>query len=327
MIDTRPRHVPRLWSRPPRVTDVAECMLLLPGHMGLSPAQRAALPELWVRLLQEPSIISGVMEDRALPAGERLQGWGVSIMLPQAMVRELELETAPKPYITRRIYEGLLARTFAPMTDREIGVDNSRGELVNFVMHFGMRPTQSEAYFHSVLTMANDSFRAFTAGYQMRTIFYENSAAALPIAMSSGFEPRRLFDAEMLERLDPADRPALYGLTRDEAQRRLPGTPVRNSFEFQPPRFRFNATQRRLLWEALFDENDDWLQSLLGVSTHGLKKLWRGIYERIDDVAPDFFGDAGDDDGKRGPEKRRQVLAYVRQRAEELRPWVATRGD
>ena len=29
------------------------------------------------------------------------------------------------------------------------------------------------------------------------------------------------------------------------------------------------------------------------------------------------------DEGKRGPEKRRQVLAYVRQRLEELRPWTS----
>jgi hypothetical protein len=60
----------------------------------------------------------------------------------------------------------------------------------------------------------------------------------------------------------------------------------------------------------------------LHVSVHGLKKLWRGIYERIEDAEPDFFGDAsGDDEGRRGPEKRRQVLAYVRQRPEERRPW------
>ena len=30
-----------------------------------------------------------------------------------------------------------------------------------------------------------------------------------------------------------------------------------------------------------------------------------------------------DDEGKRGREKRRQVLAYVRQRPEERRPWSA----
>jgi hypothetical protein len=58
--------------------------------------------------------------------------------------------------------------------------------------------------------------------------------------------------------------------------------------------------------------------------TH-LKKLWRGIYERIEDRMPEFFGtEASTDEGRRGPEKRRQVLAYVRQRPEELRPWHAS---
>lgn len=105
----------------------------------------------------------------------------------------------------------------------------------------------------------------------------------------------------------------------------LPGTSVRQAFDHYPPRFRLSASQRRLLWLALFDDSDDALGGRMGLSVHALKKLWRGIYERIEDVAPGFFGDeAGpaDDDGKRGPEKRRQVLAYVRQRPEELRPWA-----
>ena len=42
----------------------------------------------------------------------------------------------------------------------------------------------------------------------------------------------------------------------------------------------------------------------------------------IEDTAPEFFGDAVADDGKRGPEKRRQVLACLRQRPDELRPWA-----
>ena len=91
----------------------------------------------------------------------------------------------------------------------------------------------------------------------------------------------------------------------------------------EPPRFFFNASQRRLLWHASFDDSDAALMAQLDVSTHGLKKLWRGVYDRIEDTAPEVFGDDGaDDDGKRGPEKRRQVLAYQRQRPEELRPWA-----
>jgi hypothetical protein len=74
----------------------------------------------------------------------------------------------------------------------------------------------------------------------------------------------------------------------------------------------------------LFDDSDAHLTERLEVSVHGLKKLWRGIYERIEDRMPEFFGDtASDDDGKRGPEKRRPVLAYVRQRPEGGAPDVA----
>lgn len=99
------------------------------------------------------------------------------------------------------------------------------------------------------------------------------------------------------------------------------GTPV--SGELTLNQFSFSTTQRRLLWLSLFDESDEALQQALGASVHGLKKLWRGIYERIEDRAPDFFGQASAiEEGRRGPEKRRQALSYVRQRHEELRPWL-----
>ena len=132
---------------------------------------------------------------------------------------------------------------------------------------------------------------------------------------AAGFIPR--------ERSGDGHGLRLWGMTREEARRTMPGTTARHLFEWQPPRFHLSVAQRRLLSQALFHEDDEQLARELGASPHGLKKLWRGIYERIAEAAPDFFGDAAtSDDGKRGPEKRRQVLAYVRQRPEELRPWV-----
>ena len=151
------------------------------------------------------------------------------------------------------------------------------------VLHFSTRRVETyDSYFHAVLTMANDSFRFLHDGYRLRAIYHQASAAAEAILLSSGVLPRPVRDADQLAHIDAAARPALFGLTRAEARLRLPGTPARNCFEHQPPRFRFNGTQRRLLWHALFDESDTYLQSLLSVSTHGLKKLWRGIYERIE---------------------------------------------
>ena len=318
-------HLPRLRYRPMRATDLPECLALLPDSAGLTPTQKARMPELWARLVGEPSILAGVIEDTALPEGERLQGWGVTMVLPSTMVKALHLETNPGAYVARRVYAALLAGELQPPSDREIGLLNASGELVLLILHYSMRHNDYfDPYISKVIATANDAFRAFHDGYNLRAIFYENSAAAEPVARTSGFDTHRLADHDALQVLAPEVRPALYSLTREAARQRVPGTPARNCFEHQPPRFRLNASQRRLLWLALFDDSDETLMAQLEVSTHGLKKLWRGIYDRIADTADDFFGDSpGEDDGKRGPEKRRQVLAYVRQRMEELRPWVA----
>ena len=102
-------HLPRLRYRPMRATDLPECLALLPDSAGLTPTQKARMPELWARLVGEPSILAGIIEDTMLPEGERLQGWGVTMVLPPAMVDALALESAPRGYLARRVYAALLA--------------------------------------------------------------------------------------------------------------------------------------------------------------------------------------------------------------------------
>jgi hypothetical protein len=318
-------HLPRLRNRPMAAHDLAQCMKLLPTYLGLDAAQHARVARWWEQAVDSPGLLSGVMEDLALPPGRRIQGWGVSILAPPALVQRLDLLGSPRAHLARRAYEELCDGRVALPDDREIARLNGAGELVLLILHFTLqRADLADPYAHKVVALANDSFRAFHDGYQWRTMVYESSTVSTPFIVQSGFQPARFADEDALEGLPLEQRPALFMLTREQARRTMPGTPARNAFEWQPPRFRFNAAQRRLLFNALFDESDEALMALLGVSTHGLKKLWRGIYERIDDVEPEFFGDAAGagDDGKRGPEKRRQVLAYVRQRLEELRPWM-----
>jgi hypothetical protein len=113
-----------------------------------------------------------------------------------------------------------------------------------------------------VVALANDSFRAFHDGHQWRAMVYENNAVSTEFVLQSGFKPVRFADEDTLEGLSPLMGPALFMLTREQARRTLPGTPARNAFEWQPPRFRFNASQRRLLWNALFDESDEALGAL-----------------------------------------------------------------
>ncbi len=296
---------------------------MLPPWLGIDESMARALSALWPQLLEEPSMISAVLEDVAAPAAQRVQGWGVTMILPRAFTQALSMHDRPAAFLTRRVYRALLDDEFALMSDREIGAASARGDLDMFIMHFSLRGhdlLQPQA--QRTMAMANDAFRTFHDGYNPQAIYYETSAGNEPFSMASGFERLQFRDEASLAALLPEQRPALFGLTRAGALKRMPGPPARNAFEHQAPLFGFSASQRRLLWFALFDDSDEALMGPLDVSIHGLKKLWRGIYERIEDRMPEFFGEeASGDEGRRGPEKRRQVLAYVRQRPEELRPW------
>jgi hypothetical protein len=322
-----PRRVPRLRSRPLAVADIDECMQLWPRWISPDDALRQAAPALLAGLIDEPALISGVMEDVALPLGQRIQAWGLTMVLPQWLTQELGMDSQPRPYTSKAVYDALLDGLLQPMSDREIGIANARGETEMMILHYTQRQHDvSDPYVSAVVAMANDTYRLFHDGYGLRSIYYETNGLSRAIAVAAGFQPCSQRDAESLATLPAELRPQFLKLGRDHARTQMPGTPARNSFESQPPLFRFSPTQRRLLWLALFDESDEVLMRALDVSVHGLKKLWRGIYERVEDASPDFFGEGTPDtDDRRGPEKRRQVLAYVRQRPEEVRPWHEAR--
>jgi len=319
----RPDFASRLRHRPMRRSDVAECMGLLPPWLELDAEQRSLLPALWERLVYEPGVVTGVSEETALPPGQRLQGWGTTLVMPAQWLHEVALACTAQPELgtvaTRAVYQALLDGRLQVPSEREIAQANAGDGVVFLALHYyQLRVDLSSPYALRLLSMANEAYRMHHAGYRVRAVFQQASQADEPWLNGAGFRRRHAALPG-----PAAMQPVLYGVTREEAAAMLPGITARHVFEHQVPRFRLTSTQRRLLWLALFDESDAHLMPLLEVSVHGLKKLWRGIYERIEDVEPAFFGDAAasEDEGKRGPEKRRQVLAYVRQRPEELRPW------
>jgi hypothetical protein len=296
---------------------------LLPPWLGLDARLRNALPDLWLRIIDEPAMTTTLMEDMALPAGQRIQGWGYGFVLPETWIRSEHLDSHPAAYVLRRIYAGLLDGRFKMLSDPEIGALNARGRFHYINFYSQRRKDLDDPYVQSVFNIANEAFRTAISGFNTEAMYFETSAYDAPAIAAAGFPRCAYSNEDTLESLAPEVRPAFLRVTRDEARNSLPGTSVRHVFEHHPPLFRFSASQRRLLWLALFDESDTHLTERLEVSIHGLKKLWRGIYERIEDRMPEFFGEAsGADDGRRGPEKRRQVLAYVRQRPEELRAWA-----
>jgi len=314
----------RLRHRPLQHADVPECIALLPPWLGFGAAHHGALQALWERLVDDPAVIVGVQEDLALQPGERVQSWGATLVMPHgwldAFAPHGRHDAARRARLCRDTYDALLDGRLCLPPERDIAASNARDGVVFFALHYRQRNNDmTDPYALRVLNLANEAFRAMHSGYRVRAYVQQALLSDEPWLAGAGFRRR----TDPPPGLAPERQTVVYGITREEAAAMLPGSSARHIFEHQEPRFRFSAAQRRLLALALHDESDDHLTQRLDVSVHGLKKLWRGIYERIDDIEPEFFGEPSSaDDGKRGPEKRRQVLAHVRQRPEELRPWT-----
>jgi len=120
----------------------------------------------------------------------------------------------------------------------------------------------------------------------------------------------------------PGRHPYLIGTTREEALARE-GTYAFAVFSYVPPRFRFTPGEQELLHHALLGRTDAELGRTLHAALATVKKRWASIYDRVASIDPDLLLGAAKSvpsEGRRGPEKRRRLLDYLRRHPEELRP-------
>lgn len=304
----------RLHGRLMGHADLAQARALVPAWLPLTERVRAELPSIWTRLLAQPGFNADVVEDLNRPADQRMVALGVAIALDERWQQRLASD--PPPNAPALLYTELLEGRYQPPSDKELGLLNGRGEVAFLVLHYHQllddlaNPDTLE-----ILGVAMALFRQAHAGYRLKHLYQEGLGDQGAYLQSMGFKPRT---ARAI-----AGVPELYGLSRDEAGRLLPGSPVRDAFQFTPPRFRFSAAERRMLRLAVTQLTDEQVGEELGVSLHGLKKLWRSVHERALDALPHLFDDSvGAEAGTRGPEKRRTLLQYLRQHPEEMRPYT-----
>jgi len=295
--------------------DLAEAMQLVPAWLPLAKPVRAALPAVWTRLLGHPGFNADVIEDLRRPPGERIVGLGVAIALDAAWRRRLA--EAPPPFAAAQVYAELAEGRFQPPGDKELAALSGQGDVSFLVLHYEQRlqdlanPDTLE-----ILGVAMALFRQAHAGYRLAHLYQEGLGDQGEYLKSMGFRARTARAQEGV--------PELYGMSREEAARTLPGSPVRDAFQFTPPRIGFSVAERRLLRLAVTQLTDEQIGDELGLSVHALKKLWRSANQRALDTMPHLFDEAHDTSaGTRGPEKRRVLLQYLRQHPEELRPYAA----
>ena len=317
--------------RPMQPEDVPECVEIMASHPIFGPRYGRdidLLPEAWVRLLQSEAKITAVIRAGEGPRAAIVAAGVTSIVRDDFLC---ELKTPPHfwigPELTRRIVKG----ESPLLTSKQLQEANARGGLNAICWEACTRAGyEADVELHRYIMMA---FIQDHRGYFWKEVI---SSPAGPdhlkwLLNMGGFlwDPLVGGYACTLRR-DPdeiAAKPHLIGITRDlEINRRQSdwgGGRIGVIFDYRPPILGFSLGEQRLLSCALSGATDEHLAEMQGTSLSTIKKMWISIYLRVEDRCPELISDSLPTHlpaNGRGTEKRRRLLAYLRERPEELRP-------
>jgi hypothetical protein len=125
-------------------------------------------------------------------------------------------------------------------------------------------------------------------------------------------------------------RPHIYETTREIERGRHSDwgrTWSGGIFDYHTPRLGFSPREQELLNHAMLDATDECLVDVLTTSLPTVKKMWVSIYHRVEDHLPALMPGSVRPElstSRRGQEKRRRLLGYLRRHPEELRPHSRT---
>jgi len=306
--------------------DVRECAEIVAAHPVIGPRYGSALSKLrpaWSSLLGSEAAIMVVFEEIK---GSRkvICGTAVAVFVHDEFL--LELKKRPfwiGPELARRIAGGkspVLSNTQFREANSSCGLNHVTWEGIarrDFEGNSELRRKLPSAliaehrglFLNEAIANQMDSVERLRWTLEVGALLWNPATAS--------YDHRIARDAREVVR-----HPHVVGISR-EAEPRRPGTWVGALFEYTPPRCGFSFAEQQLLNAALAGATDEELSSKLAISISTVKKNWISIYKRVSWSLPDTFpNNSLADSGtvKRGKEKRRNLLAYLREHPEELRP-------
>jgi len=311
--------------------DIPECVNLMARHPIFGPRYGRdidLLPEAWLRLLKTEARITAVVR-----AGEGshapIVGVGVSSIVRDDFL--CELKKPPHfwigPELARRIVKG----ESPLLTSKQLQEANARGGLNAVCWEACTRAGyEADVELHRYIMMA---FIQDHRGYFWKEVISSpagpdhlkwllNMGGFLWDPLAGGYTCTLRNDPDEI-----AARPCVIGITRDlEINRRQSdwgGGRIGVIFDYRPPILCFSRSEQHLLFGALSGATDEQLAEMHGTSLSTVKKTWVSVYLRVEDCCPDLISDSLPADlpaNGRGTEKRRRLLAYLREHPEELRP-------
>jgi hypothetical protein len=306
--------------------DIPKCVNLVAGDPVVGPRYGAAIANLgpaMLRLIESPSATQVLFEE---VDAARTKVWGMvsAAFVTDAFMREVK--TPPLFWIGPEFARRIIGPDPPVLSEAQLRAANSTSGVNILVLQGCIRPEGvlewAETY-RSGMAMFFEDY----GGYKIREIV--GVQADSPRFLASMFQGGAMLwnpengswmDAPAADLHNIASNPHLVGMARELAAAR-PGSWYGSIFNYRPPQAAFSRSQQRLLLTAFKASTDDELAEILGISRSAVKKAWLKIYDRVGARVPALVPDNElGSDSRRGKEKKRRLLSYLRQHPEELRP-------
>lgn len=310
-----------LTFRPAKVPDLDVCIKLFPPEYVCVPDLLPRMRDIWRRWLADGALKLIVVESGDHPGGSHIVGFGSSVFVTDEFAEEVVSSQAPMSFrTTRRALDGV-----APVLGRHaIARANARDGLNLYVLSIGWDSENLTT--EEIRWVKAKIFEAFFfahGGYNVKFMMQEVYSGAeaergrqIGVKLLNNYAQ---YYRDLGAAIPPASsRPHLIGCRREDIR---DGSAISPLFLYARPRFSFKAGEQELLLYALIGDSDDALADGLSISLSAVHKRWQAIYEQVAAVAPQILPAAAAADQRRGSEKRRRLLAYLRSHLEELRPY------
>jgi len=298
--------------------DLEYCLDRQPHAWGDAIVGRVRALAIWKELLRSRLLISGVIETASPGKGSRILGFGSSVFVTPEFV-DLETRT-PRQSINSRILASIADGKSVVLGPGAIARANAGSGLDAVFLSVVWWNTSNAIEFSEMMMASAGSCVEAHAGYRIRSVMAELSGEQ---ARSLG---AGIAGFDVIEEFRDVDRILARQRKEDAAG---VSTNVSNLlFQYREPRLYLPVSSQQILITTLKGGTDEEVAMELRISVPAVKKRWRSIFLSVEDLMPELFGGyAAAADGKRGNQRRHLVLSYVRDHAEELRPFARSRAS
>jgi hypothetical protein len=252
----------------------------------------------------------------------RLLGAGIVVFVKTEFLNEIK--TTPGFWVGPQLVSRILRGPSPLLSDKEVRDANSSTGLNLLVWHMTIHPNDLTHPEVGVAVM--NAFLANFLGFQVNEILTQGDCLAhVQASRNMGcryLDPLTGSYGDFPELNDDnfGDEPHYLGLQRQSVYNL--GL-LWSLFCCPAARIGFSPSEQRMLRSALDGRTDEDVSRQLNISLTAVRKSWRGVYGRAAEHLPILFADRPPRDvsmHERGKERRRRLLAYLRDHPEELRP-------